>query len=299
MSDLRARAEAATPGGFTEQHGDGFAASTGDGAAVAIPVVPTQDAPGPRATQDSAGLWSGLADRLTNDVPDVTTSDVPASPDAAVVVAWSRVMADVEWIGKVNRREDVGGRYNFRGIDAVLNAVGPVLRKHGVIVLPVKIEPEYSTVPTANNKVMNYCRVTVAYAVFGPTGDRMPVDLISLGEAFDAGDKSSTKAQSVALRTLYINALNIPTREPDRDTEHGPQYEMAAPPPPTPMSYRDEITDPRTPRDRLRQIYRELGRHPDLGAALVPGRQDGAAPSTLADLLTVVIAERFPQRAES
>lgn len=226
---------------------------------------------------------------------DPADSGIPAEMDATVFVAWSRVMGDVQYISK---GRSPGLNYEFRGIDAVLNAVGPVLRKHGVIVVQVGVQPEYSTVPTANNKVMNYCRVTVTYAVFGPRGDRLPVDLVSVGEAFDSGDKATPKAVSVALRSLFLNNLAVPTNAPEMDPEHGPQYEMAAPPPPTPMSYRDEIINPRTHPDRLRQIYREFGRHPDQSVALVPGRQEGAAPITLADLLTAVIAERFPQKTE-
>jgi hypothetical protein len=44
------------------------------------------------------------------------------------------VMADCTSVAKRDRNEHQ--RFMFRGIDAVLNAVGPILRKHGVIVVP-------------------------------------------------------------------------------------------------------------------------------------------------------------------
>ena len=48
--------------------------------------------------------------------------------------ALSAVMGDVQAVGKTGRNESQG--FSFRGIDAVVNAVGPALRDHGVIVTP-------------------------------------------------------------------------------------------------------------------------------------------------------------------
>jgi len=206
------------------------------------------------------------------EVPDVQQSDVPADLDASVYIAWSRVMAEVQWIGKDSLRADKGGRYNFRGIDAILNAVGPALRKHGVTVVPVKAEPSYELMTTTGGSRMQRCQVTVSYAVFGPGGDRMGGDgfvLQALGEAFDSGDKSTPKAMSVALRTLYIEALAIPTDQPEMDPEHGPQHELAAPPEPTAEEYLAEITDRLTSIDRLRRIREEFHQRPQIAQAMV------------------------------
>lgn len=48
--------------------------------------------------------------------------------------ALAHVMQDVQAVrkGELNKH----GGYAFRGIDAVVNAVGPALRAHGVIVAP-------------------------------------------------------------------------------------------------------------------------------------------------------------------
>jgi hypothetical protein len=48
-----------------------------------------------------------------------------------------------------------------------------------------------------------------------------------MGEAADAGDKSMSKAQSVAYRTFLLEALNVPTGQPDPDSE---SHERAAGP---------------------------------------------------------------------
>jgi hypothetical protein len=47
---------------------------------------------------------------------------------------------------------------------------------------------------------------------------------VSVGEAFDMGDKATAKAMSVAYRTCLLQALTIPTDDPDPDES---SYEQA------------------------------------------------------------------------
>lgn len=213
-------------------------------------------------------------------LPDLAESGIDASADVPVHTAWSRVMGEVQFIRKDSERRDPGGRYNFRGIDAVLQAVGPALRKHGVAVVQTGVQPTYERVQTGGGKTMQLCRVTVTYAVIGPKGDMLPVPLVSVGEAFDSGDKSTPKAVSVALRSLYINNLVIPTNEPRMDPEHGPQYEIATPKPPTAEEYREEISRESTSLDRLREIREELRRNPAIANTVVDDVDGTSMPLT-------------------
>jgi hypothetical protein len=147
-----------------------------------------------------------------------------------VYEALGAVMTDVQAVAKKDRND--AQRFNFRGIDAVVNAVGPALRKHGVTVSPRVDLYEYGTVTTSGGKPMGHVRVLVTYTFHGPAGDSLPAQ--AAGEAFDAGDKATPKAMSVAFRTALLQALALPTDEPDPDTQ---TYEraapVAAPPPPT------------------------------------------------------------------
>ena len=53
-------------------------------------------------------------------------------------------------------------KFNFRGIDAVINAVSPALRKHGVVVVPTVITSDYESVPVGQNRsVMGHARITI------------------------------------------------------------------------------------------------------------------------------------------
>jgi hypothetical protein len=183
-----------------------------------------------------------------------------------VHVAWQRVMQDCEWLAKKQTTE-TGTRYNYRGIDAVVNLVGPALRKHGVFVMPTGIEPTFEVINTTGGKAMNYARVVCHFTIYGPRGDTMPASV--LGEGFDTGDKSGSKAQSVALRTLYLNALAIQTNEPARDTEYGAQYEIAAPARPTADEYVSRILAENATVDRLSQIKAELNSDRAVGVTVV------------------------------
>lgn len=220
---------------------------------------------------------------------DVDSSDVAADLAAPVHVAWSHVMADVQWVPK-GRPKGSDLKYDYRGIDSVMDRVGPALRKHGVIVMPIKVEPAYSVATSKQGSVLTFCRATVTFAVFGPAGDRLPVDPVTVGEAFDIGDKSSTKAQTVALRTLFINALAIPVSRPEIDPEYGVQHELAAPKPPSAADYHAEILRDTTSLNRLRQIRAEFGQHPDIAAAEV--ETETGERITLLKLLTRIGKEK-------
>lgn len=137
--------------------------------------------------------------------------------------AWAAVMADVQGLGK-NQRVDSGpARFNFRGVDDVMNAVGPVLRTHGVSVVPTSVTATPEDVVTSKGSKMRNVTVFVTYAIHGPAGDTMPG--AAAGEAADSGDKATPKAMSVAFRTFLLQSLCLPTDEPDPDRH---QYERGA-----------------------------------------------------------------------
>lgn len=123
------------------------------------------------------------------------------------------VMADVQAVRKGDRNQQQG--YAFRGIDATINAVGPVLRKHGVVCVPMLQKVSYRDVQTSTGKASRECTVEVLYRFHGPAGDH--IDCITPGESMDFGDKGAPKAMSVAYRVALLQALCIPTDEPDPD----------------------------------------------------------------------------------
>lgn len=121
------------------------------------------------------------------------------------------VMRDVRSVGKADTNTHFG--FKFRGIDTVLDAVGPKLRDHGVVPVP-ELRSITSEMIGKNNRVI----VEVAYTFYGPAGDH--ITAVVPGEAMDQQDKASSKAMSVAFRTALLQVLAIPTGE--RDPHAGP-----------------------------------------------------------------------------
>jgi hypothetical protein len=145
------------------------------------------------------------------------------SEKPTIVEAMSAAMAEVQAVGKRDRNNEQG--YNFRGIDAVINAVGPVFRKHGIVPAPVKCEAKYRDVLTSREKRSRECTVSVTYRFHGPAGDF--IDCEVPGESMDFGDKGAPKAMSVAYRIALLQMLCIPTHEPEPDAA---TYERSADP---------------------------------------------------------------------
>lgn len=133
------------------------------------------------------------------------------------------VMADIRSVGK----DDYNPKQNFkfRGIDAIINTVGPALRSHRVVVVPHASAARYRDVRTSLDKPSRECTVLVTYRFWGPAGDYIDVEVP--GESMDVGDKGTPKAMSVAYRIALIQALCLPTD--DRDPDHD-SYERAEPP---------------------------------------------------------------------
>lgn len=149
----------------------------------------------------------------------------PQENKPTAVEALLAVMGDVQAVRKGDRNQQQG--YSFRGIDAVVNAVGPAFRKHGVLAVPHKSEARYRDVQTSTGKPSRECTVTVTYRFYGPAGDFIEAEVP--GESMDFGDKGAPKAMSVAFRIALLQTLAIPTDEPEPDSQ---TYERSAPPPP-------------------------------------------------------------------
>lgn len=151
--------------------------------------------------------------------------------------ALADVMAEIKAVPKGEKFAARGMEsYNFRGIDAVVNAVGPMLRKHRILgPVPELVSVDYETVPVGKDKVpTGFARVVVRYWFIGPAGDRLSCEVP--GTAMDRGDKAIGKAMSVAERIALIQTLCLPTHEPDPDSE---AYEVASAP--APVASSDDI----------------------------------------------------------
>jgi hypothetical protein len=255
MSDLRARAKESQQILRGVIEGNGSAATDG-GTADGLPVI-----------------------EYTDPIEDIEI--VP------VHVAWVRVMRDVKSVdkrsqAKISTQDGKSYSFNYRGIDKVLNAVGPALRRHGITVIPAQIETTYG-----NAGRMRECLVRVTYRVIGPDGTHF--EMQGVGEGLDVGERATPKALTTAYRNMLITALTIPTEDPKMDPDVV-NLEREVPAPPNPADYHREIVNPKTSLARLRQIRAEFSAHPDIAGTEVEG--DGDERITLGKLLTRIGQER-------
>jgi hypothetical protein len=140
----------------------------------------------------------------------------------SIYEALAAVMADVDHVAKRDRNE--AQKFLFRGIDAVINAVGPVLRKYKVIVVPSVESVDYATIAARSGGSLTSCRVIVTYTFHAEDGSSLATKVAA--EAFDSGDKATPKAMSVAFRTALLQSLALPTDDPDPDAE---SHQVGAP----------------------------------------------------------------------
>lgn len=156
-----------------------------------------------------------------------------------VFEAVAAVMDEVKAVGKDG--QNTFDKYNFRGIDGVMNAVGPALRAHKVIAVPMVDHAEYGTSTTGKGAVMTTVRIKMTVRWYGPSGDYF--ETIVWGEAFDRGDKATAKAHSVAFRTAMLETLCLPTQEPDPDEHSYEQGNRPSTPQRTREQYVQDFSD--------------------------------------------------------
>jgi hypothetical protein len=135
-------------------------------------------------------------------------------------------------VGPIGKDQEVkprdgqkGPRYNFRGIDTVMDAVGAAQRDVGILIVPGEVKrydvermsvtgkDGYTTVWTSVNLVAQYVFIDPS------DGSVLPFEIA--GEGRDNGDKATSKAESMALKYGLLQALMIPvTGMAEADDEH-------------------------------------------------------------------------------
>ena len=129
-------------------------------------------------------------------------------------------------------------KYKFRGIDAVYNALNPVLTEFGLFICPEVLDQKREERTTTNGGMLKYTILTMRYIVYAPDGSNITMTVV--GEGMDSGDKSANKAMSVAMKYAMFQLFCIPTEEmidPDKDSyEVTPKDAKPAPVAPVPVA---------------------------------------------------------------
>jgi hypothetical protein len=225
--------------------------------------------------------------------PEAEPTERPAAPieptttpPRNVVEAIVAVMREVTAVGKDGR--NTSHNYDFRGIDGTVNALGPVMRKWGLIVSPQLRTIEYGEVTVGQNRTKQaHAQVEVEYVFRFSDADGKITELSVYvpGESMDSGDKSTAKAMSVAFRICLLQTFAIPTmqRDPDEDS-----YERSSGPEPIPAH-------------ALRNAVERASEQPDLEAGfdtLLRFYGERLAVSTVTDNGETLTGDVFVARAK-
>ena len=166
----------------------------------------------------------------------MTIDQVVAKP-TNIHQALSRAKREIGVIGKDDKNEHHG--YSFRGIDAIVNRVGPIFAELGIITAPVHRLISSEDVLSGSNakgyRVIVESTWTFSIHVDRDAEDKFTVPDTSsitvqtLGEAIDYSDKAINQAQRQSEKNALQQVLEIPTGEPDPDSVSPEQIK-----PPTP-----------------------------------------------------------------
>lgn len=123
-------------------------------------------------------------------------------------------------IGKTSKNMQQG--FMYRGIDAVMNALNPVLTENRMFCVPEVLEQHREERQTRNGGNLIYSILKMRYTLYAEDGSSVSADVI--GEGMDSADKSSNKAMSVAYKYAMFQIFSIPTEEmADPDAETPPE----------------------------------------------------------------------------
>ena len=147
------------------------------------------------------------------------------------------IMQEVPAIGKNQTNKQQG--FKFRGIDAVMNTLQPLLSKHKVFVVPQVLEQTREERQTTKGGTLLYSILKIKYTFYAEDGTF--VESITTGEGMDSGDKASNKAMAIAMKYAMFQVFCIPT-EDDPDAETPPDSKKTVPEQP-PMPTTRKITE--------------------------------------------------------
>jgi hypothetical protein len=208
----------------------------------------------------------------------VNTTD--PTPTAALVVpqvyaAISAVSQELSKEGIAKDRLNQAQGYKYRGIEDVLNAIGPVIGKHALVILPNVTSREVTERATRDGKgtllhVVIWVEFTFICLADGSTHlIRVP------GEGLDNSDKGTSKALSMSYKNATLLAFAIPV-EGTADADAGsPELGAAAAAPKGFESWFDKIVlkadegvaPLKAAYDKSEQVYKDyIAANPALAA---------------------------------
>lgn len=120
-------------------------------------------------------------------------------------------------IAKLSRNKDQG--YNFRGIEAAMNEMSPILIRCGITVSPSYTEFAVYERDSKSGGKLRFVTLKGSFKFEADDGSFTIGE--AYGEGMDSSDKATSKAQSVAYRTALFQQFVVPTMAIDPESGLG------------------------------------------------------------------------------
>lgn len=117
----------------------------------------------------------------------------------------------MESMGAVAKSKKHQQGYQYRGVDDIMNVLQPQLALHKVVIVPEVMEQLREERQSAKGGLLIYSILKIKFKFYAEDGSN--VEAVTIGEAFDSGDKGSNKAMSIAFKYACFQVFCIPTEE--------------------------------------------------------------------------------------
>ena len=151
---------------------------------------------------------------------------MPAAAERLIFRKMSKVLASISAVGKDRKNSQQG--FAYRGIDDIYNELNHRLGEQGIFIVPQIMDHTVTRDIQKNSrgeeKPFFHHLVKMRYSFFAEDGSH--VDVETMGESSDFGDKGLGKAQQYAIKVALIQTFVIPTEDEDPDAG-GVQHQTA------------------------------------------------------------------------
>lgn len=168
-----------------------------------------------------------------------------------IYAAISAAMADINPVGKDNYNAQQ--KFKYRGIDDVMNALYPVLCRHGLFIVPEVLEHTREERAARSGGNLIYSIIKMRYTMYATDGSN--VSAVVIGEGMDSADKSSNKAMAVAMKYALFQLFCIPTEDMGYDDPDG-HSPPDSKPQADPVQKTPTIYNPKAEIDRIKAHFK-------------------------------------------
>jgi len=131
------------------------------------------------------------------------------APKLHVLEGVQNVISRLTKVGVSKQGKNDSQGYSFRGIDQVLNVLSPILVESKLLIIPEVVECETKQYKTARGSTLFNTTITINYVIKSLVDDSFIVTKV-VGMGSDSGDKSVSKAMSMAYKYFAFQTFCIP-----------------------------------------------------------------------------------------